>query len=528
MTKRDIIHFGPAPLALADLLPADCDYHECPAATTAITVPGHDPVPVFHAHRLIPFLREPLFLISADAFITTEPALLTQLPANHIVADTPTLFAGKAARVMSLKQVLLVDFDDLAALAEHITDDWFASASASGKKFPQDNVAVSPAFQGQVRQTGYAALTLAGRFGTTWQPLVSWPTPVPVAADQNIRFLPEIDCRDGARAQFIIGLRDHETGQLTKTVTLPADQLGTGLIFRVPAQAQDVALQLLATGKGTITLGQMHMNRARRGYGQLQVNDERLVGTEPLNDTLLAYFDAGNLQPPLTVYFCNFNPTEGFSDAALVTEEDRPYLLFTDPRLVGGAFYYGSASLEQRVLAMIRNVLQRLDFGADQLIMAGSAMGATAALYYGAQLTPAGIVVGRPLVNVGSVAENLRIQRPGVFLEAADILQLHSGGTDRTAVQALNQRFWSQFKQAVFHDLTIAVGYMAQDDEDPQAFGQLYADLTGSTQAIQLVHKGFPGRHNDQPDEVAEWLSQEYHAIIQDRFTSAGEEAAEK
>ncbi|MGV1143774.1 accessory Sec system protein Asp2 [Staphylococcus aureus] len=39
-------------------------------------------------------------------------------------------------------------------------------------------------------------------------------------------------------------------------------------------------------------------------------------------------------------------------------------------------------------------------------------MGSLCALYYGAQLNPQAIIVGKPLVNIGTIAEHMRLLRP--------------------------------------------------------------------------------------------------------------------
>ncbi|WP_285835273.1 accessory Sec system protein Asp2, partial [Staphylococcus aureus] len=85
-----------------------------------------------------------------------------------------------------------------------------------------------------------------------------------------------------------------------------------------------------------------------------------------------------------------------------------PFLLIGDPRIEGGSFYIGSSKYEKGIVNVIEQTLEQLNFNSHELILSGLSMGSFGALYYGAQLDPQAIIVGKPLVNIGTIAEHMR------------------------------------------------------------------------------------------------------------------------
>ena len=89
---------------------------------------------------------------------------------------------------------------------------------------------------------------------------------------------------------------------------------------------------------------------------------------------------------------------------------------------------------------MIQNALDFLGFKHDELILSGLSMGSFGALYYAAQLEPAAVVVGKPLLNIGTIADNMKLLRPNEFGTANDVL-LANTGISTSDVQHLDSRF---------------------------------------------------------------------------------------
>ena len=83
-----------------------------------------------------------------------------------------------------------------------------------------------------------------------------------------------------------------------------------------------------------------------------------------------------------------------------------PFILFADPRLEGGSFYLGSAEYEAKIKAVIEESLAKLGFTNKELVLSGISMGTTGAIYYGSKIGARAVIVGKPLINLGTIALN--------------------------------------------------------------------------------------------------------------------------
>ena len=104
-----------------------------------------------------------------------------------------------------------------------------------------------------------------------------------------------------------------------------------------------------------------------------------------------------------------------------------PFILISDPRIEGGAFYLGSEDYENGIKDVIQGALDYLGFTHDQLILSGLSMGSFGALYYATRLQPAAVIVGKPLINVGTIANNMKLVRPNDFGTSLDVLRSNEG-----------------------------------------------------------------------------------------------------
>ena len=68
-------------------------------------------------------------------------------------------------------------------------------------------------------------------------------------------------------------------------------------------------------------------------------------------------------------------------------------------------------------------------------------------------------MVGKPIVNLGDVAANLKFKRPDEFGTSLDMMQLIIGQVSQEGIGQLNQRFWDRFDQADFKDTILALAY---------------------------------------------------------------------
>ncbi|WP_222120941.1 accessory Sec system protein Asp2, partial [Micrococcus luteus] len=77
-----------------------------------------------------------------------------------------------------------------------------------------------------------------------------------------------------------------------------------------------------------------------------------------------------------------------------------------------------------------------------QLILSGLSMGSFGALYYATKLNPAAVIVGKPLINLGTIANNMKLVRPNDFGTSLDILRLNQNDITNKDVVQLDNHFW--------------------------------------------------------------------------------------
>ena len=160
--------------------------------------------------------------------------------------------------------------------------------------------------------------------------------------------------------------------------------------------------------------------------------------------------------------------------------------------------------------------MKYLNFKEDDLILSGLSMGSFGALYYGSQLNPKAVIVGKPLVNIGRIAENMRLKRPNDFGTALDILLSQKGAFSKQNINHLNNYFWEKFKQNEVESTTFAIAYMQNDDYDDIAFDDLMSVLGESK--THVMTRGVPGRHNDDSATITSWFVNFYHIILTNQF----------
>lgn len=290
---------------------------------------------------------------------------------------------------------------------------------------------------------------------------------------------------------------------------LPLEPLEVGRLTNV---------QLEARGQGVLILGNLHLRWSRRGVGHYIVGGDRLVDPQT-REEVGVYFNPGDLKPPLNVYFSGARELEGFEAYPLFRSVHAPSLLFTDPRLEVGQFYTG-AKISELIKEKIMTHLKELGFTKDQLVMNGISMGTYPALKYGAELSAHAIIVSKPITNLGYVALRGRLHRPDEF---DTIFDIDSQLTKKLSIADLNmidQTFWEDFTECDLTNTKLFIAYMKDDDYDNLAYHDL-SNNRAVKKARQFIYKGFPGRHNDDP-EVVSWFVSRLKELMQNDFGRKG------
>ena len=193
-----------------------------------------------------------------------------------------------------------------------------------------------------------------------------------------------------------------------------------------------------------------------------------------------------------------------------------PFLLLTDPRSEGGAFYVGDGEYESMISNLIWEKMRQLGFSEKEVVLSGASMGTYGSLYYGSEITPHALILAKPLTSMGTVAENERILRTGGFGTSLDILLKNYGSLDEEAIAAFDRRMWSRFDKADWSETRFIVSYLYEDDYDPDGYQNILKHLRSA--GAEVYGKGSHGRHTDNSAAVMEWFKSQYEKLLAEDY----------
>lgn len=384
-----------------------------------------------------------------------------------------------------------------------------------GEKFALRDVAVAHGFSGKVKWNGNQNILLEGDFGEELCQAAYWrynnPLPKGEAADfwleydkdPSVEIVLEVTIFATGTASVVLERLELSEKDLEQVVRLESSK-GNGTLF----------FSVKAKGRGRLWLTGLHKRLSRGKHGYFLPGGERYVTSS--REEAFCYFDPGDLKPPLNVYFSGYKTLEGFEGYFMVKALGCPFLLIAEPRLEGGSFYMGSDEYEQIYVNMIRKHMKELGFTPDQVILSGLSMGTFGALYYGCDIRPHAMIVGKPLASIGNVAANEKHLRPGGFPTSLDILRFQCGGSGEECVQRLNEKFWKKFEKTDWGSSKFVVAYMIEDDYDADAYLSMLSHL--QSDGVQAYGKGIHGRHNDDTTGIINWFLNQYKKILREDF----------
>ena len=141
-----------------------------------------------------------------------------------------------------------------------------------------------------------------------------------------------------------------------------------------------------------------------------------------------------------------------------------------------------------------------------------------APFYYSSKLEPHAVIVGKPLVNLGDMAENESTIRPGGFPTSLDLVYRTIGELSSEATAQLNERFWTAFESADFSRTKFIISFMYQDDYDMSAYPDMLDELGQRDYRVSVISKGLTGRHNDDTQGIVEWFFNQYKTLLMNSF----------
>lgn len=437
-------------------------------------------------------------------------------PYTILYSDESGIIDKKIADILKLKEAVKVSMAKPQKLIDKIALSFFKGQS--GSKLSVKDIEVSPIFCGSISYTGLKNLNLIGTFGEKLQPILTWKKNVFMDEGKKLEFWLEYEKDDSIELELNIreSLRG-STDRKQKSWTISGDELKDSFMIENASNIKKstyLNFSLSAKGKGNLKIGNLHSRWTRFEFGQSIIGGK--ITADENRQELLYYFDPGDMKPPLNVYFSGYRSLEGFEGYNMMKKMGAPFILLSDPRNEGGAFYVGSDEFEQKIQTIILQALKKLGFEKNQLILSGMSMGAFGALYYGAKIDPKIIILGKPLINLGNIAKNGRMERPGEFDTALDLLLDQEGENSEKAAEKLNMKVWQVLLNNDFSKSTIAAAYMKDDDYDALAFKQIVNHF--GKKGTKIIGKGWIGRHNDNSPAIVNWFVTQYIFFLEKTF----------
>lgn len=390
-----------------------------------------------------------------------------------------------------------IDMQDIASVIATVKRDFFIGQN--GTKLHVKNTVVNQVDNFNIYYNGNNYVEISEINQSDYVQLLYWNYNIGLGSDATTDLWLEYDADNQIDLRLVLHFID-SAGEVTRR-TFTQIEMEHYINVNVEKFTY-LAVSIEVKGQGIVKVGPLHYRKSREQYGEMLLGGQ--VGQDSQRKEFFYYFNPGDLQPPLNVYFSGYRTAEGFEGYWMMKNLGKPFLLISDPRLEGGRFYIGSVEYEQKIENVIQTYLDLLSFSTKQLVVSGLSMGTYGAIYYGARLEARAIVVGKPLINLGDIARNVPLHRPEAFETSLDLVnEFIDQGEDR--YEKLNNKIVPYLEKAKFpEDSTIAIAYMMQDDYDSQAYFDLLNYL--SEKDINIISKGLVGRHNDNSPGINQWF----------------------
>lgn len=414
----------------------------------------------------------------------------------------------------------IVSLEEFDSFLEH--DSNYFYSYMYGEKFQPRHLSVSPDFKGNIYWNGYTGVELEGDFGEEFHQVIYWRNNVPLYTYTPLENWLEYE-KEGT-VEIQLKFEEFQFGAvstlLNRWIFTEEDMKTESCFLEDEVNGGAIHASLLVKGKGKLVIKNLHDRHSRKNYGSFIPGGQRLVTSK--REEVFAYFEPMDLKPPLNVYFSGYKTMEAFEGYYMMRKLGAPFILITDNRLEGGGFYLGDEEYEGLITSYIKSCLDKLGFDASQLVLSGLSMGTFGALYNGCKLRPHAILLGKPLANLGDIATNERINRPGTFPTSLDVLVKNFGDMSDEAVSALNNRFWTLFDSTDWSNTKFIISYMYEDDYDSTAYSNIIGHMNDLN--VEIFGKGLHGRHNDNTGGIVSWFVNQYNQVLNVDFNRKSDE----
>lgn len=450
-----------------------------------------------------------IFLLSPAAMPHLKEIDLIHLPSHQVFYESLEGADTAEIRILELKGAQQADLSDQGKnFIQYIKQNY---GRPWGVSLDNSRVEVHPNFDGVITKKGSGRVMLEGDFGKDFHQALLWKNNW--AAWGKVKFYPEIHSSDGVSYYWRAYFKSHDKAEgKIEYLDFTSEEIKKGQVsFDLGFSEFPVNFGLFVKGRGKLQVGDLHIRHGLAGENFLAMGGRRLVQKGQMGEELGVYFNAGDLKPPLNIYFSGFRPSEGYEGRWMMGSLGSPFILVHDPRIVGGAFYRGDG-LEEDLVKFIQDKMNLLGFSKNDLILSGLSMGTYASFYYGSKLEPHAIVVGKPLTNIGGLAINSRIFAPYGWDLAMDTIINLTGELTKESAQVLDDDFWELFESADFSKTTFIIAHMLHDTDKP--FKRIFDYLKKDFPTSKVLHKGLEGRHNDNTRGITGWFFRQYQQLL--------------
>ncbi len=385
-----------------------------------------------------------------------------------------------------------------------------------GEKFRNNNLGVAYGYKGSVKWHGNCGVELSGDFGDEYTQLIFWRNNIPIDKCQTIEFWMEYETEDNVEIKLVI--TQYLSGSLSNVIKkweFGENEFKHVVSVMNEEAAGPVSVSLHAKGNGTFKIIALHDRYARTGHGHFIPGGVRKVSSK--REEVFFYFDPGDMKPPLNVYFSGYKTREGFEGYNLMRGFGSPFLLISEARLEGGGFYMGTKEYEDLITEGIKECINMLGFKESDVIMSGLSMGTFGALYYGCDICPHALILGKPLANIGDVALNEKLKRPGGFPTSLDVVMNVFGESNKENAYLLNDKFWNKFNASNFNNTKFIMSYMIEDDYDSNAYRDVISHV--NSKGVKVYGKGVHGRHNDDTGAIVGWFKSQFDKVLREDYS---------
>lgn len=472
---------------------------------------------------------EPALIGRVEATILDAPCQLDKLAAIDSLVTPYTLLVARHlgsddtyAELFARKAATYDDLDipgDRQRMVDGLPRKYFAKPF--GQKLEIRKALVSP-FHGAdswFEGNSYLATDI-DRPDADFRQLVTWKENIPYENQHVLELWPEYVRDAGCEIELSVQLVQSGSPEVIAFQKRYSEaDMAEPIVFDHPTSGY-LSCSVFAKGTGRVKVGPIHYRHSRLGAGHFLPGGERIVDSG--REELFAYFHPGNLQPPLNIYFAGYRPAEGFEGYYMMLSLGHPFVLISDPRLEGGRFYLGSPELESRLMGVIHGRLRGLGFEEEDVIFSGLSMGSFGALYYGSRFRAHAIIAGKPIVDLGYLAERGRLVRPNDFFTIFDIVNFwkrKGREGDGEDIDGFTRDLLARWRgDPGLGETRILLSYMLQDDYDDRAYYALLDSQTGKPTTV--IARGYQGRHNDDSKSIVTWFSNQYRRVI-DEYRAA-------